>query len=516
VVAIPAYPPRRNRPAEALRAIIADANPALALTTRGSADTVEAGLAALGSKLAVRASDEAGDEPGEGWRPPVLGPDTVAFLQFTSGSTGSPRGVVVTHGNILANERQIERAFGHASWAGGDRHSVVISWLPLFHDMGLVGDVLQPLYVGCPAIRMSPVAFLREPVLWLRAISEYRGTTSGAPNFAYDFCAEQVTAEEKKGLDLSSWQVAYNGAEPVRAETLDRFAAAFACCGFRPEAFFPCYGMAEATLFVSGGPPGRVTARVSVSAAALEANRLLPCPPSSPDARQLIGCGRVAEGARVAIVDPQSDVECEPGQVGEIWVSSPSIAGGYWDRPEQTRETFQGRLAGAAGTFLRTGDAGFLLDGEVYIAGRLKDLIIIRGRNLYPQDVEAAVGRVVPCARANACAAFGIDVEGSERLAVVIEADRELAQAARGTDADGRLADLVGTVREAIGTAFEVPIHAVVFVRPGTFPRTSSGKVRRRVCRAALLSGELSRPRRGSGKEKDIKDKRDKRKNWRR
>jgi acyl-CoA synthetase (AMP-forming)/AMP-acid ligase II/alkylation response protein AidB-like acyl-CoA dehydrogenase len=502
VIAVPAYPPRRHRAGEAFRSVIEDAQPRLVLTTRQTVPAIEAGLAGLGSPLPILPSDEAEKRSGDGWRPPVLGPDTIAFLQFTSGSTGAPKGVIVTHGNIAVNEQQIERSFGHVSWSGGEQRTVVVSWLPLFHDMGLIGDVLQPLYVGCPAIRMSPVAFLQEPVKWLKAISHYRGTTSGGPNFAYDYCVQHITEEQKKGLDLSCWKVAYNGAEPVRAETLDRFAAAFASCGFRPEAFFPCYGMAETTLFVSGGPHDKAPARVCVCSDSLEAHRLLPVPPTSRNARQLVSCGQLAEGTRVAIVDPETFVPCPPGKVGEVWVNSPSVARGYWNRPEETEAIFQARLAeGDDGPFLRTGDAGFLLDGELYLAGRLKDLIIIRGRNLYPQDVESTVERVVPFARANTCAAFGVEVDGAERLAVVIEADRALVQTAQaaekgkvenGPSPAAQLLDLVGSARAAISEEFEVLVYAVVFVRPGTFPRTSSGKVRRRVCRAGLLAGELN------------------------
>ena len=425
IIAIPAYPPRANRKAERQWSIIEDASPSLILTSSQVAPKNRLQIPP-GAHSSYLVTDELtiGGDPD--WRPPTLGPSTVAFLQYTSGSTGAPRGVMITHGNIAANEQQVEASFCHT------QDSVMVSWLPLFHDMGLIGGVLQPLYVGFPAVLMSPVTFLREPVEWLRAISQYRGTTSGAPNFAYDHCVKYITEEQKKGLDLSSWQIAYNGAEPVRGETLDRFTEAFAGCGFRRQAFFPCYGLAEATLIVSGGPPSRTPTRVYVRGSALEANRLVEVQADDPDARQLVSSGRTAGETRVLIVDPETGTECPPDKVGEIWLASDSVALGYWNRPEETQETFRARLATTGeGPFLRTGDAGFVRDGELVITGRLKDLIIIRGRNLYPQDIEAAVEQAVDFVRANSCAAVRIHADSEEKLAIVVEADRRLVQTAQ-------------------------------------------------------------------------------------
>ena len=351
---------------------------------------------------------------------------------------------------------------------------MLVGWLPPFHDMGLIGNLLQPLFVGFPATLFSPGAFLRDPAQWLRTITACRATVSGAPNFAYDHCVKSIAEEQKQGLDLRSWAVAYNGAEPVRADTLARFSAAFAGQGFRPEAFFPCYGLAESTLFVSGGPPGRP--RV---------------------ARSPVSSGRLAEGTRVVIVDLATRIACPPGSVGEVWTASASVAQGYWGRPQETSDTFEARLADTGeGPFLRTGDLGFLLDGELSITGRLKDMIDIRGRNLYPHDVEAAVERVLPFLEANACAAFGIEAGGEERLAVVIEADRHLVRRTREaeqrrTAGDAESDALIARVRQAVDDEFEVAVHAVAFVRPGGFPRTSSGKVQRQACREAMLAGKL-------------------------
>jgi acyl transferase domain-containing protein len=361
---------------------------------------------------------------------------------------------------------------------------MLVSWLPLFHDMGLIGNVLQALYVGVPCILMAPAAFLQQPLRWLQAISHYRATTSGAPNFAYDLCVSKITPEQRASLDLSSWTVAFNGAEPVRADTLDRFTTAFAPCGFRREAFYPCYGMAEATLFVSGGLPSDPPLLYQVDRVALEQNRVIAA--TDEQARTLVSCGRSWLDQQLVIVDPESRSACPPGQVGEIWVAGPSVAQGYWNRPEQTQETFQAYLAdGHAGPFLRTGDLGHLQDGELFITGRLKDLMIIRGRNHHPQDIELTVEQSHPALRAGCGAAFAIEIEGSEQLVVAQEVRRDQL---RKLDTE----DVIGAIRQAIAEQHELQVHTVLLLKTNSIPRTSSGKIQRHACRAGFLSGGLN------------------------
>ncbi|HWN41215.1 MAG TPA: amino acid adenylation domain-containing protein, partial [Thermoanaerobaculia bacterium] len=379
----------------------------------------------------------------EDWRPPAVGPDSLAFLQYTSGSTSTPKGVRVTHGNLIANERAIQHACGQSE------ESVVVGWLPLYHDMGLIGNVLQPLWCGATCVLMSPLSFLQRPRRWLDAIDRFRGTTSGGPDFAYSLCVRKIPPADREGLDLSSWRVAFNGAEPVRAATLDAFAEAFASSGFRREAFYPCYGLAEATLFVSGGDPDAAP-RV---------------------AGNLVSCGRAWPGERITVVGPETGRELPAGEEGEICVSGPSVADGYWQG-----ESFGG--------FLRTGDLGRLDEhGELFVTGRLKDLIVVRGRNLYPHDVERTAEESHPALRPGGGAAFSVEVEGEERLVVVHEVERRREAEAR---------EAAEAIRAAVLREHEVSPHEVVPIRAGMLPKTSSGKVRRGACREGYLSGALT------------------------
>ena len=486
VVAVPAYPPRTNRPDSRLQAIAADARPRFALTTTALRDRA-ASFAAHNPVLAGVhwvASAEVDRGLADGWRPAAgLGPDALAFLQYTSGSTAIPKGVMVRHGNLVHNEGVIQAAFGQSE------SSVIVGWLPLYHDMGLIGNVLQPLYCGGTCVLMSPVAFLQQPARWLRAIDRYRATGSGGPNFAYELCVRRVGSEERASLDLSTWELAYNGAEPVRAETLERFAEAFAPCGFRREAFYPCYGLAEATLFVAGGERGTGASLREIDAAALERSLAEPAQSGSPS-RWLVGCGHTSADQRVVVADPESGIACLEGMVGEVWIAGPSVTGGYWGREEETARTFGARLAGDPETpYLRTGDLGFIVEGELFLTGRAKDLIILRGRNLYPQDVELTVERSHPALRPGCGAAFSVEVDGEERLAVVQEVERD-AERRWAADPAGFQA-AVEAVRRAVATEHEAAPYAVAFVRTATVPKTSSGKIRRRSCREDFLHGNL-------------------------
>jgi len=483
VVAVPAYPPRSPRMLPRLRAIAGDARPAVVLTTADALSQVEALAGRLPEMAGSRwlASDGLGTEAEDlaaQWCDPEIDAGSLAFLQYTSGSTATPKGVMVSHGNLLHNEEMIRQAFGQSE------RSVIVGWLPLHHDMGLIGNVLQPLYTGASCVLMSPVAFLQRPSRWLRAISRYRATTSGGPSFAYELCVRKIPAAERHSLDLSSWQVAFNGAEPVRAETLERFAEAFAPCGFRREAFYPCYGLAEATLFVAGGAAGEVPQVGTFRAADLEVGLATAVAAFDPAGRRLVGSGGAWAGQRIAIVDPQTGRRRHAGQVGEIWVAGLSVAQGYWGRPEATAETFEARIPDEDGTWLRTGDLGFLgEEGELFITGRLKDLIILRGRNHYPQDIEHTAAESHAALRADSGAAFSVDSGGEERLVVVMEMDRRR---------EGEASAAVEAVRQAVAEAHEVQVHEVVLVRMGSIPKTSSGKIQRHASRAAYLAGELT------------------------
>ncbi|MBR8840648.1 MAG: LLM class flavin-dependent oxidoreductase [Stigonema ocellatum SAG 48.90 = DSM 106950] len=480
VVAVPVYPPRRNQKLHRLLSIVNDAQAKVALTTTSIlADfekrwEEEAELAQL--KWVATDTIEANALE---FVPKSVTRESLAFLQYTSGSTGTPKGVMVSHGNIIHNQQLIHQAFGHSE------KSIGVGWLPLFHDMGLIGHVLQPIYVGFPSILMPPVAFLQKPICWLKAISKYRATTSGGPNFAYDLCVKKVQPEQLANLDLSSWDLAFNGAEPVRAETLKQFAEKFAPSGFNYSAFYPCYGMAETTLFTTGGDKNQQPVIQGVKARELEQNSVVENEISSPLSRVFVGCGRPYMDTTVIIVNPESLTRSREGFVGEIWVEGGSIASGYWNRPESTQETFQAYLKDTGdGPFLRTGDLGFLRNGELFVTGRLKDVIIIYGRNHYPQDIELTVQKSHPALQANCGAAFSIEIEGEERLVVVQELERTYV---RQLNSD----EVVEAINQAVSLEHEVVIDTIVLLKPGSIPKTSSGKIQRSACRQKFLDESL-------------------------
>ncbi|MCX4448251.1 non-ribosomal peptide synthetase [Streptomyces sp. NBC_01789] len=475
-VAVPTYPQRAGRSDSRLAAVVADARPRAALTTRALLRKLDA-VAALPDSIARIALDApAGLPPTTAVDRPD--PAAPALLQYTSGSTASPRGVTVTHANLLHNSRIIGSSFET------DAHSHAVIWLPSYHDMGLIGGIFQPLYAGFPVTLMAPLAFLQSPFAWLRQISETGATVSGGPNFAYDLCVQRVTEEELGQLDLSSWRVAFNGAEPVRAETLERFAERFSVCGFRPEAFLPCYGLAESTLLVSSGESAAAPVIRCFDRDALAGSDVRRSGEGGSASARLVGAGRPRPELDVRIVDPGTRRPSPPGRVGEIWVSGPSVAaGGYWNQPELSAETFEARLADGTGTYLRTGDLGFLDEGELFVTGRQKDLVIIRGRNHYPQDIEESATRAHPALRPDGAAAFSVDESGEERLVVVHEVEV-------GRD-DLPAAEIAAAVRRQVLRDHELPVFEVVLVRSRSVPRTTSGKVQRGRCKQRHLAGEL-------------------------
>ncbi|WP_406694053.1 amino acid adenylation domain-containing protein [Singulisphaera sp. Ch08] len=481
VVAVPIYPPRPNRPMPRLKAVVSDCAPAAVLTTeslRSEAPRWFTQVPELAQPQWLATDGDLDDRLAESWRAPDVGPATLAFLQYTSGSTAAAKGVMVSHGNLVRNSEWIGGCFASTEASRG------VFWLPLHHDMGLIGGVLQTLHCGGTSTLMSPVAFLQRPFRWLQAISQTRATISGGPNFAYDLCVRKVTDEQRASLDLSRWTVAFNGAEPVRAETLERFAAAFAPCGFRREAFLPCYGLAESTLLVSGGPAEARPVVVSLATAPLEQNQIVRASADESGSRSLVSSGQIPAGQVVAIVDPETRRRCATDQVGEIWVSSPSVALGYWNRPELTEATFHATLADTGeGPFLRTGDLGFVNDGELIVTGRLKDLIIVRGRNVYPQDVEWTVEQSHPALRSEGGAAFSVEVDGDEQLVVVHEVERQV----RGND----VSEIFLAIRRAVAEQHELDVHAICLIKAMSLPKTSSGKVQRQASRELYLAGTL-------------------------
>lgn len=480
-IAVPAFPPRRNRKASRIRSIVLDADARWALSTQSvieqlSGPDLHEDL--VGVQLLSTDSPDHRDKAY--WRCPRLRPEALAVLQYTSGSTGSPKGVMLTHQNLVANSELILQAFEPESQIVG------ASWLPTYHDMGLIGGVVMPMYMGRPNVLMSPMSFLQRPARWLQVISRHKVTISGGPNFAYQLCVDKIDDTEVEGLDLSSWEVAFNGAEPIRASTLEQFTKRFAKIGFRASSHLPCYGMAETTLIVTGGPKETRPVLKRFDGSELDKKNVVPVSEASDvacdSARDLVGCGRILPGERIEIVDPDTCQILPFNSIGEIWVQSPSVGQGYWQRREETNKTFSAMTQDNQGPFLRTGDLGFRHDDQLYVSGRLKDMIIVRGVNRYPQDIEATVEKASDLVQAGSVAAFAMTDSDREQLVIVAETIR-----VRDMDWD----DHLQAIRRAVTEEHDLPPDAVYLVRNSSVPKTSSGKIQRHACLHAVRDDEL-------------------------
>ncbi|GAA2939142.1 fatty acyl-AMP ligase [Streptomyces enissocaesilis] len=481
-VAVPApLPTEQGQHFTRVSGILRDAQARAVLTDSGNAPEIGAWLAAEGmTDVLCLATDSPGHGDASAWTEPSLTPENLAFLQYTSGSTSEPKGVMVSHHNLLANEAAIQRS------VGSDSASRYGGWLPFYHDMGLIGHILQPLFLGGSGVMMAPVSFLKRPHRWLKMIGDYKVTIGGGPNFAYDLCLRRVTDEQLATLDLSSWQAACNGAEPIRAETIRAFSERFAPAGFRPETFFPCYGMAETTLLISGTPRGTCPVVLGVDAQALERGEFAD-PREDEPTRTLVSSG-VFKDFDVRIVDPESHQERPEGCVGEIWVKGDSVAAGYWKRPLTNQEIFDAAIADGrgghdAGGWLRTGDMGALEDGHLYVTGRLKEMVIFAGRNLYPQDLERAVQGTDKALGVGSGAVFAVETD-QEHLVVL----QEVRTSSVTTD----LRTLATDVQRLIGKEFNIPAGNVLLVRPGTIRKTTSGKIQRTLMRKLFLKGQIT------------------------
>ncbi|MBL1265170.1 AMP-binding protein, partial [Methylomicrobium sp. RS1] len=475
VIAVPAYPPESQAPHHLKRvaSILADAKPAAILTAGPLLNTLNQALESIASaeRQLVIAVDTVEAGLASAWRMPNIAKDAIAFLQYTSGSTAHPKGVIVGHDNLLANQRAIKHGFGI-----GDE-DVFVSWLPLYHDMGLVGSLMQPLYSGIPLALMSPRHFLERPVRWLEAVSHFGGTISGGPDFAYRLCNERIGEAQLAGLRLNSWRLAFCGAEPIRRETLTTFAEKFAAAGLPAGAPYPCYGLAEASLLVSGGLPGEGARAVVCAADALAEHRA----ELAESGSVLVDCGQVQPEHELAIVDPTTGDSCGDNQIGEIRFSGPSVTHGYWRNPAATRESF---VHENGKTWLRTGDLGFIRDGRLFVTGRSKDMILIRGQNLYPQDIEQALEEQIELLRKGRIAAFAVSVDGREDIGIA-------AEIGRGTQKLVPVENLFEAINETVGLCCQQPASLILLLNPGALPKTSSGKLQRRACFQAWQDGTL-------------------------
>lgn len=480
-IAVPVYPPRAKENMLRLQAVVDDAQITLAMTNTSLSPKIKARLDKTTGMTGIHLlnTDDIDPKNCSNFEKTVVNSNDLALIQYTSGSTGRPKGVMVNHQNLLHNQQIIKQA------VGCNKETISVGWLPQFHDFGLIGQILQPLFLGCPHIFMSPVAFLQKPSRWLQTISDYKATASGGPNFAYDLCVKKISPEQRTSLDLTSWQVAFVGAEPVRAETLDQFSTTFGPHGFRHNAFYPCYGLAEATLIVSGGKTSTPPLVQIVGSTALSHNHVQTSSDSQRNTRKLVGCGQAWLNQKILIVDPESFKQVPADRVGEIWVSGPSVAQGFLNQVKETTETFRAFVEGTKeGPFLRTGDFGFIRENELFITGRLKDLIIIGGQNHYPQDIELTVQESHRALRPGCGGTFSVDQASSERLVIAQEVEHRFL---KNLD----VKEIIRAIQQAVSEQHGIQVYAILLLKPASIPKTSSGKIRRQACRLGFLEETL-------------------------
>ncbi|MEO1591915.1 MAG: fatty acyl-AMP ligase [Cyanobacteria bacterium J06632_22] len=484
VIAIPVPPPdagRMKRTLPRLREIVKDSAATMVLSNARIIELIKDSGLEFPEFDAMRWVDTEQISPdlAKDWTDPEVDKDVLAYLQYTSGSTSTPKGVMLSHYNLMHHSAYLQRACGYSA------EGPTVTWMPYFHDYGLVEGLIQPMYNGAPCYIMAPLAFVKRPLRWLQAIQKYGATHSQAPNFAYDLCVRRIRESQREGLDLSSWKSAGNAAEPINPRVMREFYAAFKPCGFNWDSFAPAYGLAEATLLVSSTPVGQEPKILALDAPQLERGVVALGDPAEDTVRETVSCGPLVCETQVVIVNPDTKVACGPDQVGEIWIADPGVASGYWQRQEATVETFRARLEDTNdGPFMRTGDLGFMKDGELYITGRIKDLIIIRGTNHYPQDIEWTVQQVHPAMRPDYGASFSIIVDGEEQLVVVQEVERSHQK-------DLPAEEIITEIRQAIAEAHELQVYAVALVKSGNVLKTSSGKIQRQGCKASFMAGTL-------------------------
>ncbi len=481
VIAVPMMLPRRNSSLDSSASILADCSPRFALTNAHLSSARPDVLERFqGYKMEwLMLGQESGRPLDQNRLLPTPGPEDIAFLQYTSGSTSDPKGVMVTHGNLIENLEMIRLTLDNTG------QSTYVNWVPLYHDMGLILNVLQSLYVGAPCVLLAPVTFIQRPLQWLRAIHNYRAEVAGGPNFAFDLCVRRFRADQVKDLDLSCWKVAFNAAEPVRADTIERFAATFSPYGFEPRAMCPLYGMAEATVLISGGGRGAGPVIRTVSREGFQRHHVA-APAGHDDAHRVVGCGRNIIGQRIGIVDPETRRRLAADQIGEVWVGGPHVCKGYWGNPATTRSTFQARIEGEDEFWLRTGDLGFMDEaGELFITGRIKDVIIVRGINYYPQDIENTVYDSHPALRRYCGAVFSVLTENTEEKVVLVQ------EVERVHRRDLEIDEIIGCIREAVVNEHEIALDSIVLIRPGSIPKTTSGKIQRNLARRMWLQNSF-------------------------